>query len=688
MTTYVEIAISNNAGSNTPIADPYISMVGTVNGAKVNFSIAADGVCTPNGSGSPVRQLSALTGPLQLDSSLVVTGGRIYFSSSGAAITPQGVDPTTADFYYDWIEFSLNSGAAQQLVVNTTQADQFGFPIALDIYPPDPSFGATAGVKMARTSILTHFQQKLEAVYQDCLFGNGNGGFYRILSPNMALVKNPASSLGTVFTQATDELFTYYSQNALYLNSDRAYPYTGTVTTSTEMGSDGKMHDYSVLQFNFSSNAPINPGVPSTPPEGVGPYNIYYPFFSTNNPAGHKTFNGNPPPPPPQWWTTSGNAPGRLNPSESPSQMVFACNGVFADDLYQLNISAPTPQANVLGNLENQVATALNRGYAQSWFTLTGSIAPSVRNPTTGLYTSVVTLQTAYEDQDSPNTTDNLTVGMNVLSFSSGIPLQVSKITSDTTFNVTSEQEILPQNDLYLSFSKFYPSGATFNAYAKFFHQPAVSIGGRAYAFPFDDQGGFSSTLTSNWTSAPSKLTVTLAPWEASTADIVCVIDANTIMQAVAAGKLAAGTATAPTSLGSWKESDQYIFMIADGSYVSNDQGKSELTLDCSVGDQVRWSITNPSADFTYNCLLYNFVPNKTGIISPPQPVTKTVTTYCNTPGNPTVPAASTMTMTVWTANVESVGSVQYSWAFMIVDNATGETVGYFFWDPFIKVTA
>ncbi|MGB0525976.1 MAG: beta-1,3-glucanase family protein [Flammeovirgaceae bacterium] len=523
----VVIVIVNKAGASSPFSDPYISLFGTCDGAAQNFNIASDGTCTPlsvgNGGSTVVRLSSILGGALKLDSALGIDAGRIYFTSKELTVSKEGIDPTKADYYYDWIEFSLNIGQHNQLVVNTTQVDQFGVPIALEVSPADPNFGATVGITLDRTTVIRKFQSQLPAAYQDCLLSVSPAttppAYWRILSPNQAIINKPTSDLTTVFTQAIDDFFTHYSSNKLYLNSDLAYPYVGQVTTVSEKGIDGQIHDYPVLRFNFATNGPINPGVPTTPSSGNGPYHLYYPFFTTNNPTGHPSFDGNALLPPPHWWTESviaGNKKAHLNDEETPAQMVFAGNGIFADTFWQLgikNTNAPTEQAKVLGNLENQVNVAFNRGHAQSWITLTGNIAPSAENSPP--YTSKVTLTGNYSDQNQPNTTANLVVGMQVISFSLNMPMTIQSIDSDTTLTVTAPKRILPLNPLYLTFANFYPDGGVWNAYAQFFHQNAISIEGRAYAISFDDQGGFSPTLTSNWSRTPSTLKVTIGAWEA-----------------------------------------------------------------------------------------------------------------------------------------------------------------------------
>ncbi len=117
--------------------------------------------------------------------------------------------------------------------------------------------------------------------------------------------------------------------------------------------------------------------------------------------------------------------------------MVFANNGVFADYANQPGLNAT--QQGILGDLENQVVAALNRGVA-----------------------------------------------------------------------------LLDSSQWQVS-GNFYKTGP-FNEYAKFLHEYAINgtpimIGGNAYAFPYDDNGGNSTTLNlDNQTGA----TVTLGPWTRS----------------------------------------------------------------------------------------------------------------------------------------------------------------------------
>lgn len=175
-----------------------------------------------------------------------------------------------------------------------------------------------------------------------------------------------------------------------------------------------------------------------------------------------------------------------------------------------------------------------------------------------------------------------------------------------------------------------------------------------------------------------------------SNIDILTVVDATTLVDLVSTGKLAAGTLENPTGLGSYAGSDQFIFMICDGEYVVNDQGKSELTVSAQVSDVIRWTITNPSADFTYDCLLYNFQSGAVGTtITAPVCSTQPVVSYYNSLQDSTTPVPSAYMYTVWTAQILATGpAVQYSWSFQVIDSNTGNVVGYFMWDPFIQINS
>lgn len=134
------------------------------------------------------------------------------------------------------------------------------------------------------------------------------------------------------------------------------------------------------------------------------------------------------------------------------------------------------------------------------------------------------------------NFTQNLAVGMEVTGVSLSVPTYVDSVQDSVNVIIHSPQPLLPLSTNILTFTNFYPTDATFNpigqwnAYSYFFHQgdpkhgvAAPTIDGRGYAFPFDDNGGYSSDLSVTLPNglvnpgAASKVAtiqIDLLPWE------------------------------------------------------------------------------------------------------------------------------------------------------------------------------
>ena len=149
------------------------------------------------------------------------------------------------------------------------------------------------------------------------------------------------SPFNSYFNTAIDKLFDTYSKTGVNLTlqsvgSGTSELYDGHVTT---------INGCTVLEFWQEGD------------ENGFKYDVYYPFFQDNRYMW-------------QGWIpefTQGNAPSwslQANVQTlSPSAMVFSCNGVFADNTGRNSYSAA--QQKVVADLENQIASALNRGVAQ-----------------------------------------------------------------------------------------------------------------------------------------------------------------------------------------------------------------------------------------------------------------------------------------------------------------------------------
>ncbi|SFU88397.1 Beta-1,3-glucanase [Polaromonas sp. YR568] len=661
MTSYVTLNIVNNSQKNSAasgLADDAIYLFLTQE--KINLAWSIDpgtGIATPMsapGTLAPsftLADLKAAGGAIQLDASVQVDSARLYLSSSPNAVSLSGAGnvsgPTaaTAGFFYDFVELALacttpgatSASAPNILNVDTTQVDQLGIPLTLQVTPQDPSFSAGSGIVLTldRQTLVSKFKAMAVgplAPFADCVFPQGSDAStpYRLLNPSdviggqlqasslqgtlavsgtpgawqatftitgpgspaptngsltvgmpvsgpfmpagatvgsvpgapagntvvisstssaaanpftastspveLFFITSPTTALATYFDTAIDSFFAWCKKNPGVLqveqnNNGVNYVYSGSVM---QLGGivdiNGNSNTYTVLQFTASGDKES--------------YNLYYPFFSTNSAAGKTTPFGADVPPPPAWWTPSKG----LMYYAPPSLMVFGASGVFADNTQQ---PIPAASGTVLGAIENVIVTALARGYATTWKFLQGSITPG--NPATK----------ATVNLNAGVTTAGLSGSLDMASFQiAKIPMTAAiPAAPANSFSVSSPLDILPTTADLLTFSQFYPAGGTWSAFAQFLHKPAVTIDGRAYALPFDDQGGFSSDLNAATSvTSPAGMTVTMGPWTPGS------IKPNVV-------PVPAGGNSIPLS---WQACDDYRFDFvlvydANGEYVTMD---------------------------------------------------------------------------------------------------------------------
>jgi hypothetical protein len=180
-----------------------------------------------------------------------------------------------------------------------------------------------------------------------------------------------------------------------------------------------------------------------------------------------------------------------------------------------------------------------------------------------------------------------------------------------------------------------------------------------------------------------------------SNVDILVVIDADTIVKGAQGIPPQTGgmTPATATNLGSWGGSDQWVYMITDLANVISDEGHSELSISCGVGDDLNWWMTNPSAGRRYGCLLDSLIPGNLSAwdesLSPPEFQSQPVWLLqysSESPGFTQVPGSRTYVTS--TAIASTTQQLQYTCVFQIVDLYTNNSLGYFSWDPFITVAA
>ncbi len=345
---------------------------------------------------------------------------------AGGVAAPALGNPTDPNqtVLYDFIEFTLNQDDV--LFLNTSQVDQVGIPLTVALSPVDPNVPGGVGIVIPRDQLFgtaaTSFSTYLAAVgspaFAECATQSGQatiGGSsypYRLLAPADLLQLDPSSSLATYFDAELAALFATSATLTLMVPNPNAGNSSGANTVNPG--------DAALSSYSFSGSA-------------AGGLLTFTTQVTT--PSGAQTVS-----------LVVGPVP-----ASGGSAMVFACNGIFADNVPRYGSPGPSLtsmsalQSSLLANIENQLVSALNRGIANA-------------------------ATTAYPD------TTAAWAGAGHLAF--------------------------------------YPASAAANFYAGYLHATVagvqVSVGGLAYGFAYDDQGGQSSTQA---VTDPQAISIALRPW-------------------------------------------------------------------------------------------------------------------------------------------------------------------------------
>jgi hypothetical protein len=175
-----------------------------------------------------------------------------------------------------------------------------------------------------------------------------------------------------------------------------------------------------------------------------------------------------------------------------------------------------------------------------------------------------------------------------------------------------------------------------------------------------------------------------------ATINVLIAVDGAALASQVADKSLPAGSAGSPTNLGAYTSSDVYIAMITTNSTVSNGtQGQSELQIKANGGDSIEWAITTFDNNFDQTPYLYGSSFTPASAINTPLSYASGQAYAYLALGNP--PASSPTKfinqVSTVTGTILKIGlTIQYTLSFTLVNNSTGQIIGYFSWDPFIVV--
>ena len=207
-----------------------------------------------------------------------LSSGRIFISlgspmymqvvGSGSGVGYAGPNAQNAsdpnnDVHYDWYEFTYNSSG---IFINTTQVNQFGLPLVLDVYGNNRTFHQQTGITETVSQIDSEWSAELPGNFTSPPINT-----YRILSPAEASFAAGQPN-GTYFDTYIGQTWSYYATNPLTVTLFGTRTFTGYTSGSTltfneintgngaYQGGTGYVIGYPNTQQVFVCNGPFATG--------------------------------------------------------------------------------------------------------------------------------------------------------------------------------------------------------------------------------------------------------------------------------------------------------------------------------------------------------------------------------------------------------------------------------------------
>jgi hypothetical protein len=216
----------NNTGGAYPDDQVYVCCIG-LNESKVWCYLKPDGTLVPVGTGTSdswsYRLSDVSSGfqvPYMASARLYISlGKKIVLAGTGDGVIMPNINNSSdanINTYFEWIEFSM---ASNGFWGNTTQVDQFGFPVTMDIYSTDESV-TKIGITESRAEIYQKFLDEMPTAF-DTLEGT-----YRIMAPCKGAFRTD-QAYGSYMHDYVDEVWAYYKTHTATVNHPQ-----GTFTLS------------------------------------------------------------------------------------------------------------------------------------------------------------------------------------------------------------------------------------------------------------------------------------------------------------------------------------------------------------------------------------------------------------------------------------------------------------------------
>lgn len=208
-------------GQVTPGQWSYMKANGTMTHID-HLDASAPGHLTKNGvnygnMSFTLAQAGTVPSPTQ------IRGGRIYLSVGSPLYIPvspddQGwggpdlrnpADPDS-DVYYDWYEYTYVNGQVSY-GGNTTQVDQFGFPMTARLQQTSSGYDNTAGITLTRAQVMAQYATAVGSAFKPLQ------NTYRIVAPRSSNLFLAGGAQAGYLQQYIDQSWAYYTTHQFTL---------------------------------------------------------------------------------------------------------------------------------------------------------------------------------------------------------------------------------------------------------------------------------------------------------------------------------------------------------------------------------------------------------------------------------------------------------------------------------------
>ena len=238
---YIEILGSNVSTG----ALSWVNYDGTVTAASVADNTAANAITGPNGQTYPNYSFT-LAQANHLLKLPPLNGGRIYVSLGApmyitvvagnplgyAGPNPLNTSDPNSNTHYDWYEFDWG-GTRDAIFINTTQVDDFGLPMTLDVWGSGETFHQQTGITESIAQIDQEFAAQTPAAFQAGQGGVAAVSPLRIWAP-AHMTFGAGGANGNYLDSYVDAVWAEYATTPLNVFLDNnSHEYTGTTSGTT-----------------------------------------------------------------------------------------------------------------------------------------------------------------------------------------------------------------------------------------------------------------------------------------------------------------------------------------------------------------------------------------------------------------------------------------------------------------------